>query len=76
VQIITERYPPIRLANTPMGPPEKKSGTNPGNTIIGLWMSSRMPKEKIVPKVQKTNPSVAAKGEKGNNAATSTAGIA
>lgn len=31
---------------------------------------------KIVPKVQKTNPSVAALGEKGNKAATSTAGIA
>lgn len=43
---------------------------------MGLWISNKIPIEKMVPKVQKTKPNVAALGEKGNSAATSTAGMA
>ena len=65
----------MQFAKTPIGPPEKNNGTKPGNTIMGLWISNKIPIEKMVPKVQKTKPNVAALGEKGNSAATSTAGM-
>ena len=73
---ITAFNPPNLLATTPIGPPAKNSGTNPGITIMGLLKYISRNIEKIVPKVQQMNPNVAAFGEKASKAATSTAGTA
>ena len=73
---MTALRPPFLFATTPIGPPEKNRGVNPGSIIIELPVRSRIAMENTVPNVQNRNPMVAAFGENGSSAATSIAGIA